>query len=291
MKSILFLSISVWLHQGLAMSNAKTAKVLVPSTYKFTSKNSPIFSFEIPELKNWKISEQPGGMIYYNPKNIPVKFEVPPSIGFLSEENFNKSKRKELTDWKENPQKIKYKKFFVSGFEKEVLKFEDGKNIIFVLLPENVIEYGLDASVVENSIVRTFNFISKKVLTHIYKEKIVFSFDYPIFDLWETKVKSPTLIEYSPDDSIPTDFYSSPSIAIIFESKLKEHKTKDITDWALTPNKVNYKTIFVSGFAKEALVFKNKENLVVILKIDDVSKHGLTESEVSTTILNSFKFL
>lgn len=285
-------------NKGQSMSPTKN---LDQKTYKYISENAPEFSFEIPEFKNWQIKNNKKGVVSYNPVNLPIRFEVPPLIGFLPMTEFNKYKSKELADWKTNPQKVEYKKFFLHGFEKEVLKFKKENDSVFVLMVDDVSNHGLVAKDVEAMIIKTFDFLKtkpndkkehdeKNVKTHTHTGALNFSFNYPLFDQWDVQIMSPTIIRYQPKDTIPVDFSVPPNIAIIFETKLKESKYLEKSDWITNPNKHKYKNIFVHQFEKEALLFQDKTKTVVILLPSGLPKYGLLQDKVRQTIIGSFQF-
>jgi hypothetical protein len=124
--------------------------------------NTAEYAFDVPEFVNWKI-QIIRQSIRYTPKGLNILLEVPPSVAFISEKDFNQNESKVLQEKMKNPNKVDYTIYFLKGYQSRVVKFESKGSSLFIKMPDDVSEHGLIASEVETMIQQTFKFLNHKI--------------------------------------------------------------------------------------------------------------------------------
>ncbi len=132
---------------------------LKKNNYVFHYTKKPQFHFELPQFKNWTLSPRSETIIGYLPEApLAVKFEYPPNVAVLLTLDSTKLRKPKIEKYGTNSQGVKYQKYYVEGFAKDAVKFEQHDNVVFILSVEDLPEHGLQGEIVEDTIIRTFKF-------------------------------------------------------------------------------------------------------------------------------------
>lgn len=132
---------------------------LKKNTYVFHYTKKPQFRFELPQFKNWTLSPRSETIIGYLPEApLTVKFEYPPNVAVLLTLDSAKLRKPKVEKHGTNSHGVKYQKYYVEGFAKDAVRFEKNSQVIFVFSVDDLPEHGLQGDIVEDTIIRTFEF-------------------------------------------------------------------------------------------------------------------------------------